>query len=573
MSVAADGGNVGRSIGAGHVLVVFVLSVLGYVGGLGNGFVWDDHSLIVENDSVKSWSALSDNLTSDFFYFGRSPLLGQKRGYYRPVVTVSYMVDYSFWGLDPRGYHLRNIALHAAATLLLLLVFGRIFPGRPSSAALAAAFFAAHPIHTESVSWISGRTDLLAGLFFFAAFYCYLRARAPGEGGDRATARRIWGAGGVVCFALAILSKESALVLPAALAAYELCLGSPGRAADWRRSVVRTAPYWMVGAVYAVGRLLMSLPPPRNEYVAGFGSYGILLTFVKAIGLYVVKLAVPWPLSAYYQIPLTRDIGQAAVLLPLAGLAGVAVLSWTRRRARGTSSFLVLFFLVSLLPVSNLVPIGAPRDMGFVAAERFLYIPSAAFCALLAAVIGRLPALLRRGDRAQALFGAPLLAVYLGLTIQRTAVWQDDTRFCTETLVQAPDSALLHYLLGLSLWEAGERQRAEAEMREALRCDPVASWAHNNLGNMLLLRGDRPAAMREWEAAVRFDPTNSQAWMNLARALDQSGSSTEAIHAYRAVLGSAPPGAEDYVREAQSRLHALSRLGTKLQQSAAGRAR
>ncbi len=548
-----------RNVG---VVLIILLSIAAYGTSLRGGFVWDDWTLIVENDSIKSWSALGEIVTSDFFYFDQSPLLSQKRGYYRPLVTISYMVDHALWGLNPLGFHLTNVFLHAAASVLLLQLLTRLLTGAPRTAILAAALFSAHPIHTESVSWISGRTDVMAGLFFFGAFYSYLRAHRPDPGAaEKATV--IWTASAVISFLMAILCKEGAIVFPAVLATYEYCRGSVDPERGWILVSRRLSPYALAGAAYVIVRfVVLGVNAPTNEWVAAQGMESIFVTFIKAVGVYASKLAVPWPLSAYYQTPLTRDPLQMRVLIPLTILAGMGIFIWKRREQHGLSLFLLLYFLWTLLPVSNVIPIGAPKDMGFLIAERFLYVPSAAFCVFLAWGLNRAADRFSQGPWGprvpRAAFAVPVLAAYLVLTTARSAVWHDEIRFYTETLKQAPDAGLLHYVLGIAYWEAGEKARGKAEMREALRCNPSASWAHNNMGNMLYDEGNVFAAVQEWRIAARTDPSNCQAWLNLARALDQWGQSAEAITAYRAFLKSAPASLVVYTQAARSRLDALA---------------
>ncbi|MBI2840560.1 MAG: hypothetical protein HYX75_19775 [Acidobacteria bacterium] len=548
-----------RNVG---VVLIILLSIAAYGTSLRGGFVWDDWTLIVENDSVKSWRTLGEILTSDFFYFGQSPLLSQKRGYYRPLVTLSYMGDYALWGLNPLGFHLTNVVLHAAASVLLLQLLTRLLAGQPWTAVLAVALFGAHPIHTESVSWISGRTDVMAGLFFSGAFYSYLRAHTPDPRAAE-KAPMIWTGCAVISFSMAILCKEAAIVLPAVLVTYEYCLGSVGAKRDWKLLSRRLSPYALTGAAYVVVRfLVLGVKAPTNEWVAAQGTYSIFVTFIKAVGVYVSKLAVPWPLSAYYQTPMTSDLLHMRVVIPLTVLAGMGFLFWRRRKRHGLPLFLLLYFLWTLLPVSNVIPIGAPKDMGFLIAERFLYVPSAAFCVLLAWVLNRAAdsfSQRRRGPHlARAAFAVPVLAAYLVLTTARSAVWHDEIRFYTETLKQAPDAGLLHYVLGIAYWEVGEKVGGKAEMREALRCNPSASWAHNNMGNMLYDDGDVFAAVQEWRIAVQTDPSNCQAWLNLARALDRWGQSAEAIIAYRSFLKSAPASLVVHTEAARSRLAALA---------------
>lgn len=144
--------------------LIVVLTFAVYANSLQGEFIWDDKDLIVDNSYIKNWSNLDTNLTKDFFY--RSQDKG-KVGYYRPVITLSYMLDYSLWKQNSSGYHLTNLIFHVlnSVTIYLLVL---LLSGSLICSLLVSLLFAVHPIHTESVSWIAGRTDLIASFFLFS---------------------------------------------------------------------------------------------------------------------------------------------------------------------------------------------------------------------------------------------------------------------------------------------------------------------------------------------------------------------------------------------------------------------
>ncbi len=154
-------------------LILAVISVVFYLNTLTYDFVWDDRFLILENPYIQDSRLLSEGLVSDFWANYQDPR--RFRNYYRPIVTLSYFVDYALWGEDPAGYHATNIFLHMA-NVLLVFGIGCILLRSREAAFVAAAVFAVHPVHTESVTWISGRTDLLASVFVLASVRQYLKA-------------------------------------------------------------------------------------------------------------------------------------------------------------------------------------------------------------------------------------------------------------------------------------------------------------------------------------------------------------------------------------------------------------
>lgn len=555
-----------------QAILIVLLSVGAYWNTAGNDFVWDDRILIVENDSIKHWNELGANFASDFFHFGRSPLLQGKQGYYRPLVTLSYMADYAVWKLNPLGYHLTNLLFHILNGLLVLWVAVRLLGNDKPVPLLTAALFAVHPIHTESVTWISGRTDPMAATFFLASVYSYLRASSAGALGGERLSRR-WSLLSVAMFGLAVLAKETALVLPAVLLAYELCMVPKGTNGGVKRIVWRIAPFLAIAAIYLPIRfLLLGVRAPVNHYAASMGTYAIALTGFKALGLYVTRLLAPWPLNAYYNMPFSHTVLDAKVLLPLLALAGLLVVFSSREMPR-TALFALLFFGLTLLPVSNLIPIGAPKDMGFLMAERFLYLPSVGFCLLAAQGICRLLNVDRAGYGASAprllVVVAPLVGVLLALTLLRNRDWRDELTFYQDALAKSPFASLFHYNLGVvyrdrslvaqSVQEASRwLELTEQEMREAIRHDESIAEAHNNLGNLLFVKEDRGGAVGEWRRAVALDPGNFEAWYNMAGAFDQEGRSADAREAYLAFLRSVPPDRNDLIREVQDRMRVLT---------------
>src|SRR5262245_38336889 len=182
-----------------------LVAIAVYVPALAGGFVWDDQALIVENTGIRSWSHLGEILSRDFFHLHDDP---QPYGYYRPIITLSYLLEYHAWGLEPIGYHATNVLMHAAGTMLVALILRRL-RFQDGVCFSVALLFAVHPIHTENVAWIAGRTDLFAFVLTGTAFLLHPRvtefdpARGSGRGGTW-----ILGLASSTAFALGLLAKE-----------------------------------------------------------------------------------------------------------------------------------------------------------------------------------------------------------------------------------------------------------------------------------------------------------------------------------------------------------------------------
>jgi tetratricopeptide (TPR) repeat protein len=418
-----------QSLPRAYLLAAVLCAVavgVSYATSLKGSFVWDDVPLIQQDERLRSFASLGDIFERDFFERSDDSV---KYGYYRPLVTVSYLVDRSLYGLEPRSFHLTNLALHYGCTLLVYGL-GVVAFALPQAAALGGALlFAVHPVHTESVAWISGRTDVLATAFMLAALLLHVVAQ-------QAHRRRVvWRALSLAAFFMALLSKELAFAAPLLIAARELGHKRP-------REILRdVAPYLAVAVSYLVLRFVVLGVSTNSPADVSLASY--LATLPTAFFRYLGELVFPLPLSAYLQHPWVKQPSLSA----LASAAGALALAWLAFRGfQGGARVPVVLgisVVAALVPVSNLVSISGPPDMGFVMAERFLYLPSVYFClaiGLAAVALSRLP-----GARVPVATAAVfVLGGGAYATAQRGHDYRDDGTFMRSALVHAPDAYLLN---------------------------------------------------------------------------------------------------------------------------------
>lgn len=468
------------------ILVILVAGLGSFGGSVGCGFVYDDVDLVRHNDRLKAGLAgapgldgrpashLTQLLTHEFSTFSAleaeantTPL-----GYFRPVIAFSYLSDAWFWGtmepypaelagrplepwrlqwqqLNPFGFHLSNLLFHLLNALLVFLVARALFGG--SIAALAAGvLFAVHPVHTENVCWIAGRTDVIATTFFLAALWAYLRHRR------RAAAHGRLAYAAALTFALvAGFTKEAALVLGPVLLALELTLAHPRQLARGR-AVLRTLPFFAVVVVWFLVRATLTERSGPDAYVdiATGGPIPILtlvLSFLQAGGWYLAKCLWPFPLVLYGDLPFVAPgdtlIWGAFLALHLALAGGAVWLAWKRIAPR--LAFAILAFYLALAPLANILP-GARlvrfiEDQDFPVAERFLYIPSLFVVLAIALGFARLAA----RARAQALGLLVLIAVAgAAVSAVRTTVYRDSATFFFAAAATAPRSARMQCGLG-----------------------------------------------------------------------------------------------------------------------------
>jgi protein O-mannosyl-transferase len=490
----------------GPVLAVTIATVLAYARTLSFEFVWDDVLLVARSQRLREWSSLPTVLASHFW-----SEVHEGSHYYRPLVSLSYFLDLHVWGLDPLGFHLTNLLAHLA-TALAVLVLARRLTGNLLAASIAGVAFALHPIHTESVTFISGRTDVLSTLLFLLALLGYARWR---DGGSPLTL-----AGSLGAFFLALTAKEVAVTLPLILVLWDLLVASPDAAAKADVDVPRYRPlvraagrYSAYGAVIglylvirmlSLGALVESDPGVWGSLLTRF------LTTTKIVASYAWMAFVPFPANAHYVIvpvvapPPAAWWGAAAFLAVL-----VAATAWAAVRAPRWG-FCALWFWLTLIPSVgvNLLPLPTA-----VMAERFLYLPSVGFCVLLGMALGRTLGAASTLDAGQirpapALALAGLLLAYVGLTIWRNEPWQDHYHLYLNMVDTSPDSDLPHVNLALVQLPRGEIAEAHAHFKRAVEIAPGNPRALVGLGLTETILGDREGGLRHALEAERIAPKN-----------------------------------------------------------------
>lgn len=404
------------------------------------GFVFDDRNDVTANPSALAASFL-DRLAVTV----------------RPLLKASYALQDAIHGLNPAAYHAVNLALHLCAAGLVAVLLDRALSlaGQKDArahrvAALATALWALHPALTDTVTYVSGRSAGLSSLLLLAALVA-----ATGE------RSRPWLA--LLAAALAPLARETALVAPLLLAVWQVTVGA-GQPDRLRRA----APVWAGAGLAAI--ILATMPGHRE--LVGFsldqrGPLDALRANLFAIPEILRLWAEPWQVSLLPAQPVVHGWGEAATLLRLAALAGLAGGALAMRRSWPVASFAVLWGLVALLPTNSLIWRVDP------VALRPLYLAGPGLSLLLALVLMRLR------------FGGALgLALGLGLgamTFQRAMLYADEVALFADAARKAPGDARTQMMLGLALANAGRTEAAREALEQALRLDPFAREAANAL--------------------------------------------------------------------------------------------
>ncbi len=488
-------------------ILIIGVGVAAYANALGNEFVYDDETLILLNDRITSFRHLHRVFTEDLFFDK------EVTDFYRPLQTVTMMIDYRFWQLNPFGYHLTNLILHLGVALLLYALLNLLF-ARPGVALLTTLLWTVHPIHTEAVAYIAGRSDPLAALCLLLALLSYIAY----DRGRRAAPRKIWLAVSTVGMIGAMLSRELSMLFPLLMLLPYHCVtaDTPGRPGVRRPRRLPPGFFWLaaVGIAFAILRAtaldvseapLAVEPDPRTPYQR-------VLTTLCAFGKYMQLLIAPFHLHMAQQI--WRGLVPVSLLNPAPFIAlwvvlGFATLWYLAQRRSTAAAFGFLWFILNWLPISGIIPLNA--DL----AEHWMYLPSIGlFLAAATAIVW----LCRwRWLRPAVLLGTTAALIwYATLTAKQNTTWKDTLTFYNYTLQYVSHDPRIPYNLGRIYAEQKRHQEAAQAYQLAIKIKPSHASAHFNLGLVYEEIGEREQAKQEYREALRHNPNHEKARINLA---------------------------------------------------------
>jgi protein O-mannosyl-transferase len=528
-----------------RLLLLWALALVAYSNSFQAGILFDNIPALLQDPRIRAVTAQNIGAILTEGYWHVNPAAGL----YRPVTTLSYLLNYAVFdnGANPAGYHWINFVLHGVNVSLVYALGVLIFAETPLALALAA-IWGLHPLLTESVTNIVGRSDLLAAFGVLAGLLCYVRWTS-------ATGRRKhwWLAALIAAQTIGLFSKENAAVLPGILLLYDLTWSER---ATWRTRAPAYAALALPFAAFLFVRSQlhthMVVIFSENPMISA-GFWTARLTAVKVIGKFLWLFLWPAHLSpdySYNTIPMFGwqlshwEDAKALIALVVCLVAIVLAVRW-----RGTWKpmfFFVLFFFVALSPTANVVTI-----IGSIMAERFAYLPSVGLAGCLVAAVYAL------GRRLAFRWPASPRAAWIAISVAclactmrtyaRNFDWHDELSLWTSAVNVCPDGARPHMNLGNALAPIpGRLPDAIAEYRTALRILPDDAQAHYNLGRALAqIPGRAPDAIAEFQAALRIQPDVAAVHYNLGYVLAQMpGRLPDAIAEFQAALRIQPDLAE-----------------------------
>jgi tetratricopeptide (TPR) repeat protein len=446
---------------------------------------------------------------------------------------ISYVIDYQFSGLNPIGYHISSIAFHVLTSILVYFTISTLVKNS-RVAFFAALLFAVHPVHTDSVAYISGRRDILSTLFFILGFYLFLESR------KRKRFKLLIPS--LFSYLLAMASKEMAVTLPAIFFTYDLIFSLPDkgslakRLSDALKKVFLNYKIFyltfLLPAIIFTGYKVLLKSPSNKEGLYGGSLYIQLLTVGKILAYYIKLLFFPVNLIADYSFnsfPLPQSLFEPGILLSLAALCAVFFLILKLLSRNKIMAFSLIWFFVTLLPVCHIFP---HHEL---LAEHYLYLPSFGFVLLIASVFELFLSSSKWKNYISIGF-LLLILLFSTRTFYRNYDWKNSFSLWKKTVKTVPNCVRAINNLGVEYYKRRRLGQAEACYKKAISIQPVYEKAYYNLGNVYRNQQNFKQAQEMYQKAAQLHPKNFKALNNLGNAHAVQKHYDEAAEAYRQAL-------------------------------------
>ena len=569
-----------------QTILISLITIIAYSNILQNGLSYDDQDFLLNWPVIQnSESGLSALLSLPELLAGDLP--GNHVGVYRPIRSVYYLFSLQLWGFSPFFFHLQAIIVHLLISIIIYFI-ARIITKNKTASFFTGILFATHPVHTEAVSYTAASFDTIGILFFFASFYYYLKAE---ESKIRQGTTRLlsW----LLAF-LAFFTYEMTLVLPLLIIIYEICFKKLTFKNFLKRLSVY-APYLIILFGYLFVRFFLLKIGSRGDYLGPSylpASNQAKLGTPEILWKYIVLLFFPLNLTVSYPVPyflflifyksakaidsteqILKTISDYIILLP--PLLVGSLLAGTLRLFRNKKiiSFCLSWFLISLLPILNILPHGA------IIAERYLYIPSFGFCLLLGLSIHKLTKLKIIKNKqfrialAISIF-ILLTSAYTTRAIIRNFDWKsqesiflsalkleptdfmanaalgsiyldkgnftESIKYTRRAVETNPTDANTHYQLARALEKTNNLAEAQVEYTKSLEAENNYYFANIALGNLYKQQGKLDDALSEYKKALAVEPNNPEALFNLAGIYVHKKEYPAAISEYNKLLNIKP---------------------------------
>ena len=520
-----------------YYLLIAAAGFVVYINALSNDFVFDDDSVVLGDPSITDISNIPKYFTGQE---GFHKVIGR---YYRPVVSATYAIDNSLWGLKPFGFHLTNIIIHVINSLLffklLLLMFGiesaKTQKSRLYAVIFGALIFAVHPIHTEAVTWVSGRTDSLSFTFFIASFIYYLKYS---KGKNPLNFVMVF-----FFFVLSLLAKEMAITLPAVILLYDIAVSKGLSKKLIQEKLLIYVSFVAASVMYLFLRWLILKDIPQREsyfYFYGKETLTAILTMLQTLPLYFRLLIVPVELIYHYNgyLPYQSSFASVYIIMAIVFILIMISVAVYLFKKLPLVSYSILFFFITLLPVMNILP-----TMNFVA-ERFLYIPSAALSFAAVVLVSKYYS--DKLKSALVFTGVVVIAAYSYLTFVRNMDWKDNNTLFLSA--EGKQGTILYVNIGNIYANRKEYDKAEILYRKAIDLKDETLLANTNLGKIFLIKGNFDSAYYYMYKSYTLDTLSPEPMFSLAQLYINNNRIPEAIEWLEKIQRTVP----NYMNSAQT---------------------
>ena len=505
-----------------YYLLLALIGLIVYLNSFSNSFVWDDELLVVGNGYIRSFSNIVKIFTTDIYHwFSYS-------NFYRPLFSLSFMFDYRIWQLNPFGYHLTNLILHILNTCLFFYLVN-LLTSKTRVSFIASLFFLVHPVHTQAVTYISGRADPLACFFLLSAVLFFVKASRIKNNPENILYPLV-----ALCFVFALLSKEIALVLPLILISYDFCFG------NIFKNIKVHLIFLSIALLYITFR--NKFFPFSSEGMLPLGLALRLINLPKAIIFYLLLLIFPWNLRIERSFPISESFDLSVLLSFL--LLVIIFIGIFRTRHKKIVLFSSLWFSLNLLPLTNIIlPLNA-----FVS-EHWLYTASMGFFIILALGCDKLLSegisisKLKLSSRFSLVLFIIILTTLSLLTISRNFEWRNSIILFESTLKSTdnkadPRNIRVHFNLGHAYLKEGLLDKAIAEFNKALKgLSFSGSWrVEYQLGIAYFNKASYKEAEEHFLKAIEANPDYVSAYHYLIHLYQKVGQIAKAHQVYQKAL-------------------------------------
>jgi len=519
-------------MGQVRVLIFLCLvSFLAYSNSLGGEFVFDDTEQIVENQNLRSWDNIGRAFTTHVWAFRDqqgSTNAPPPLPYYRPLFTVMLTIEYHLFGLWPQGWHLVSLFLHILCASAVFFLISQM-SGRSSVGLFVGLLFAVHPVHAESVSWVSGMTDPLFGVFFLTSFYLYLKSRSRSEGPGTDRRAFAWSVAMYVC---AMFAKETALSLTILIFGYEFIDLQGRMLGRMIEAAKRALPYAAIALIYLIPRyLVLGEMMWKNPQSPDRPLSYTVFTLPSVICRYIGHLIWPVGLSVTYDTHFVTTASSPEFWLPAGGLllASIALLIIRERISKKVWHGLLLIF-VPLLPVLTLGQVSQEEYLVF---DHYLYLSVVGLGYLIITGIFQIGRLIEKktGKDAIAVESPSLITAVVAVlvvvatfgTMRENRLWADSYTLWSNVTQARPLYWKAYYNVGLALLKTNRFDEARAVLDRATTLKPDEPAPIDALGRAQDGLGQTSNAIASFKRAIETDPEMFESYSHLGQVYFKGG--------------------------------------------------